>query len=306
MPKKINGEKPKIQCQGTSCGHRLLVRNAYNFYKSNNPIHNNEMCGGYAPICKGCLKELCMGSDNQININGLMYVLKFLNKPFIKDVYLKLLNSEGGFDLGTYLKDISFNAYVGLQFSDSDDSNSIKNNTVAKNEIKDITSDIIIKWGQGYSKEDYKILEGMYDKWTEKYKSDTLAEQKTFKFLCLKEFEIMKFRSEGKPVDKLEDTYIKFMNAANVTPRDSIASDPDNMNSLGVWIQEIERTRPAEYFKNKKIYEDFDQLTKYLQRFIFRPLKNLLTGSRDFDSEFNVENLSHQEEIGSYDEKKKE
>ncbi|MFC0903854.1 hypothetical protein ACFHWD_04010 [Clostridium sp. MT-14] len=173
MPKKINREKPKIQCQGTSCGHRLLVRNAYNFYKSNNPIHNNEMCGGYAPICKGCLKELCMGSDNQININGLMYVLKFLNKPFIKDVYLKLLNSEGGFDLGTYLKDISFNAYTELRFSDSDDykeenvplninNKDIDNTNIFTRKDEKVKSEVVELIGYDlfcqYSKADQKFL----------------------------------------------------------------------------------------------------------------------------------------------------
>ena len=33
-----------------------------------------------------------------------------------------------------------------------------------------------------------------------------------------------------------------------------------------------------------------EPIKDYYNRFILRPLKNLLTGSRDFDHEFNVEN----------------
>jgi hypothetical protein len=107
----------------------------------------------------------------------------------------------------------------------------------------------------------------------------------------------MKTRAQGKPVDKLEDTFIKFMNAANVTPKDANAiADLDNSNSLGVWIKDIEKYRPAEYFENKKKYSDFDNLMDYLNRFILRPLKNLLTGSRDFDKEFNVEDIAKEKE----------
>lgn len=299
MPRKARAEtnrNPKLQCQG-GCD-RTLARNKHNFYQSNNSIHNTDFYGGFAPICKGCMRSMCFDANNNIDINGLLKVLKLLDKPFIQLEYIKLL-SEGNFDLGNYLKDISLNSYGNKHFIDSDNYNNEINNTkdiMSESNNFEITPELIIKWGKGYNKEDYKILENMYEQWTTKYKSDTLAEQKTFKFLCLKEFEIMDARTNNKPVDKLEDTYIKFMNAANVTPKDSNASDPDNMNSLGIWIHEIEKTRPAEYFKDKKIYKDFDSLTDYLQRFIFRPLKNLLTGSRDFDSEFNVEHMTDMEQ----------
>ena len=40
------------------------------------------------------------------------------------------------------------------------------------------------------------------------------------------------------------------------------------------------------YFEDKKLYEDYDHIKEYIDRFLFRPLKNLITGSRDFDKEF--------------------
>ena len=47
-------------------------------------------------------------------------------------------------------------------------------------------------------------------------------------------------------------------------------------------------TGVAEYFKDKSIYEDYDGILDYIKRFVFRPLKNLLTGTREFDKEFNI------------------
>ena len=54
-------------------------------------------------------------------------------------------------------------------------------------------------------------------------------------------------------------------------------------------------TRDENYVLPK---EDFDSLKEYLERFIFRPLKNLLIGTREFDGEFNVEEDSSGDKDG--------
>ncbi len=156
----------------------------------------------------------------------------------------------------------------------------------------DIPKELIIKWGRfkNYTLEDYEFLEENYNSWITECKSDTLAEKKLYKEICLKELEIRKLREDGKPTDKQVDTLQKLMDAANVKPKDAnAANDPSNNNVLGLIIKDIEQYRPAEYFEDKKTYSDFDNMKDYLQRFVFRPLKNLLLGSRDFDKEFNIE-----------------
>ena len=60
----------------------------------------------------------------------------------------------------------------------------------------------------------------------------------------------------------MEETFRKLMSDANVTPRDAnAANDPENKNILGLWIKDIERTRPAEYFNDKSIYKDYDGIS---------------------------------------------
>lgn len=45
----------------------------------------------------------------------------------------------------------------------------------------------------------------------------TISEQKTFKLLAIKEFQIMKAVEKNSNTDKLEETYLKLMSAGNVT-----------------------------------------------------------------------------------------
>jgi hypothetical protein len=153
-----------------------------------------------------------------------------------------------------------------------------------------IQKEIIAKWGNGYNELDYVWLENTYSDWVNKYKSDTLSEQKTFKLLTIKEFQIMKAIENNSNTDKLEETYLKLMSAGNVTPRDANASmDDENTKGLGVWTKDIEKYRPAEYFADKKLYKDFDSLVDYLNRFVFRPIKNFLMKTKEYDGEFSIE-----------------
>ena len=50
----------------------------------------------------------------------------------------------------------------------------------------------------------------------------------------------------------------------------------------------IEKYTPAEYYKDKKLYRDYDNLGEYISRFLFRPLKNLMFGTQDRDYEYYV------------------
>ena len=79
------------------------------------------------------------------------------------------------------------------------------------------------------------------------------------------------------------------MDSAKLTPKSmSEVNETESQRVYGLWIADIEKYKPAEYFKDKSIYEDYDGILDYIKRFVFRPLKNLLTGTREFDKEFNI------------------
>lgn len=262
---------------------------------------------GKIPFCKPCIEKIFKKYLNEYKDDkkAIYLMCQRLDIPFKYSAYegaSKEAKSKKMDVYKTYF--IKLNSLGGTNNYGScfDDSDKWEDGDIVAYELDlddfEVTPKMIRFWGRGYSKEDYVYLEDAYKEWTTRYKCDTLAEEKTYKLLSLKELEIMKAREKGKDVDKLEETFRKLMSDANVTPREANAiNDPENMNSLGIWIKDIEKYRPAEYFEDKKIYSDFDSLKEYLDRFVFRPLKNLLLGTREFDKDFNVENVTKEEEI---------
>ena len=66
------------------------------------------------------------------------------------------------------------------------------------------------------------------------------------------------------------------------------AKSGDEESSFCLLYTSIEKYTPAEFYKDKKLFKDADDIGSYASRFIFRPLKNLLTGSKDLDKEFKL------------------
>jgi hypothetical protein len=285
-----NAVKNKLTC--TCCGQESSERN---FYISKSFIYK---ANSHLPICKTCLGDLydkyyskyqdyklalyymCRAVSICFNLGSYNAVLQEIQNgktTNVWQIYMTKLNSLGGKN------------GAGDDFDSSDDVNVVAQ-IEDSNEERGLSKDILIKWGNGYNDDDYIWLENTYNEWVGKYKSDTLSEQKTFKLLAIKEFQIMKAVEKNSNTDKLEETYLKLMSAGNVTPRDANASmDDENTKGLGVWTKDIEKYRPAEYFADKKLYKDYDSLIDYLNRFVFRPIKNLLMKTKEYDGEFSIE-----------------
>lgn len=282
--------KNDIKC--TCCGKETSERN---FYISKSFIYK---ATSHLPVCKTCLGNIydryyekyqdyklalyymCRSVGICFNLGSYNAVLQEIQNgktTNVWQIYMTKLNS-----LGT-------KNGAGDDF-DSSDSIDIEAEIQNSSEERGLTKEIICKWGNGYNDDDYIWLENTYNDWVSKYKSDTLSEQKTFKLLAIKEFQIMKAVEKNGNTDKLEETYLKLMSAGNVTPRDANASmDDENTKGLGIWTKDIEKYRPAEYFADKKLYKDFDNFIDYLNRFVFRPIKNFLMKTKEYDGEFSIE-----------------
>ncbi|GEM_PF-4056694 len=318
--KALDGESPTINCP--ECNRNLHPRNYFTINK-NSEAHKLYAGTGRIPICKDCIKKRSVNENGTPNMDGIKWCCKWFDIPFLQSLVLTYMQQDK-WSIGYYKKNIVLNSkYRTWTYEDGERyaSDGIdKNNPIDTKQKTDafnfedeeesdfeVTRTMVKFWGRGYEKEDYEFLETCFYEWTTQYKCDTLAEKKTYKFLSLKELEINKGRERKDNIDKLEESFRKLMSDANVTPRDAnAANDPENMNSLGVWIKDIERYKPAEYFEDKKLYDDFDGIKDYLERFVFRPLKNLLTGSRDFDKEYNVESdneyVENEEDISENEE----
>lgn len=281
-------DKPKLVC--TCCGKDKSDRE---FYMSKSYIYQ---AIGKVPICKTCIGGvydkyyskyknehlaiyyMCRALGicfNLASFNGAMSELEKNNKDtLIWQIYMTKLNSLGGVN----------GAGDDFDSSDSIDVEVIKENTSV------IDKEVVKRWGRSFTDEELQWLEDDYMDWTTHNDCSKLSVQRLVQMICIKELEIRNARSKGDSTEKLEKALLTLMDNSSLTPKTMSAMNETNSTRVyGLWLQDIETRRPAEYFKDKSIYFDYDHIKEYFERFVLRPLKNLLIGTRDFDKEFNVE-----------------
>ena len=265
------------------CKRKHGVLPMADFYTaSNTTFYNN----GKFNICKHCLKEYLYDGD-EININKLKNVLRIFDLPFLEKEYTSAVEGKNE-TFGTYMKNVMLN-HKGEGWLDGDN---VTNDKVIKPTISKNHSsyELAKKWGIGFSEEDLQWLEDSYVEWTTENDCHKLSAKKLIKMICIKELEIRKAIEAGLATDKLEKSLLELMNNSNLTPKTmGTNNDDDSAKTYGEFIRDIERYRPCEYFDNKEIYEDADGIGQYFKDFVLRPLKNLVTNSREFVGKYSIQ-----------------
>ena len=158
----------KQECQ--EC-HKNLALNR--FYNSNNRLFKN----GKAPICSSCIKEKL----NYDDINTVYQVLRQLDIPFIKDMWEKAIKSKTS-TFGQYMTWInSLPQYNGMNWQDSvfeitqEKQEQSNEHAEVKTNKKDfvVTDEILERWNEGYSAEEYRQFEKKYNKLIRNYGEKT-------------------------------------------------------------------------------------------------------------------------------------
>lgn len=284
-------EEPKSTILCTCCGVEKAEKN---FYMSKSYIYK---AINKVPICKKCIGTVYdkYYEKNKIEKLSIYYMCRALGICFnlasfngaiselekgskdtpIWQVYMTKLNSLGGVN----------GAGDDFDGSDNIDVEEVKENSSV------IDKEVVKRWGRSFTDDELQWLEDDYLDWTTHNDCSKLSVQRLVQMICIKELEIRTARSKGDSTEKLEKALLTLMDNSSLTPKTmSAINETDSAKVYGIWLKDIEKYRPAEYFQDKSIYFDFDHIKEYFERFILRPLKNLLTGSRDFDKEFNVEN----------------
>ena len=167
----------------------------------------------------------------------------------------------------------------------------------AKSEESTISASAVDRWGIGFTEADYKLLDDHY-RLLKKFNPNCDNNQEIFvKDLCYTKLLQMKaMRGEGKSDDF--DKYTRlyrdtFKQAGLKTIQET---DNSSEETLGVTLATIAQYTPEEYYKDKKLYKDFDGLGEYIKRFITRPLRNLQHGTTDRDPEYCVKDKDEYED----------
>lgn len=273
---------------GKTCKKKGGIKKETEFYMATSELFN----GKKIHICKECIHDYAYGNGNSPDVDRFKELLRASDYPFYKDVWDSSFNDLKMETVGAYFKNIWLN-YKQKTWKDSDSLCESNIKAIEEQELlsKDYNDSKLSNiWGRGYTIDELHWLEDYYESWRNKFGLEDLPVQRLARRISITELKIRKAEENGDNTDKLDKSLMELMDKASLTPKNlKGTAETDSQKAWGLFIRDIEKTKPAEFYKNKKLYEDHDGLLDYFKRFILRPMRNLLTGTRIFDKEYNIE-----------------
>lgn len=285
----------------TCCG-KSYKRQNNNFPSTKSPLFASN--NGYVTVCKNCtdkyyyqVVDFFSGNEEKAieRICGLYdwfydeYAVA-ASRRISADrsrigAYPAKLNLRQSADSGSTFLD-----YIKLKANEAIDTYE-RLEEVKQNDPASISDRTVKKWGLGYTPEEYDLLNSHY-KTLKDQASDDLVTENLIRELCT--IKVQQSRSlilgEVDKYVKLTDLYQRTLGNANLKPKNNKETELSAQSDMfGTWARDIEKYAPADFFSDKKIYKDYDGLGDYFNRFIVRPFKNLITGSKEMDSEFSIQ-----------------
>lgn len=298
-PTKINTKKTvsidteivkrKYRC--SCCGNEYDKPNG-NFSPTNLPLFKDS---GFYPVCKSCMDSFCSEMTDVFSGNeekAIEYICQmqgvyFNESPLAASNKISAHRSR----LSTYISKVQIKPWIGKTYIDTLKEKFNEENGKLIESIDDIddvkeyrlTPKMIKFWGAGYDAAVYPTLQGYYDELLKlcENKPD-VKKQKMMKNLCLLEYQMSVNIQAGKDIGTLSNSYKTMFEAAELKTDDADISN----DAFGKWILDIEKYCPAEMYDDKKKYHDFFGIVDYIERFMFRPLRNLIFGTKEKEKEF--------------------
>ena len=287
------------KCVCCSCGEPLALTK---FYKSNSVFYAD----GHLPICKECFSSKFGHFAAEYHSNKMaMQRMCMTFDIYFNEAAFDSCDTDDSTVLGNYFRKLNLSQHKGKTFEDSikegfdlsGDRKPVKetqevvnvDNDDEENENADmIDPSDIEKWGAGLEPTDYTILNSHYRLLSSSNPQCDGNAEIFIIDLCYTKMQQMKAVRESRVDDykKLTESYIKsFTQAGLKTVKDTNAMEDF---TIGVNAETIEKYTPAEYYKNRSLYKDHDNIGDYIDRFLLRPLRNLMRGTKDRDAEFFV------------------
>lgn len=281
----------------TACGYSWDNQDKH-FFMSDSPLYQKN--NGYINVCINCLEmyfdqltEYYSGDEQM----AIKHICMQYDVPYSDDIWETSEDLRANSRLKKYFSgvkrsdvDTSFIGSLTREFIDLRDNGMIINSVdEAKNSDTDITGATVARWGSGFAESDYRTLEEHY-KFLKKHNPNADANQEIFiKDLCYTHLlKMQAIRDTGNVMEfeKLNRAYRDTFKQAGL--RTVEEKDTSKDETLGVTLATISKYTPEEYYKNKKLYTDFDGIGDYFKRFVLRPMKNIAFGSKDEDKEYFV------------------
>lgn len=293
-----SNQKTEKKYKCTACGASWDIQKSH-FSKSSSPLFQSN--NGYIHICNKCrddyynelvslykgneehaIRHMCIEFGWVYHIDALVAARQISDDRSRISHYLAKKNLGQTAEVGTtYIDSLKFD-YENKLIEEK------KRVITSAEDIEDITEfeltpRMIKFWGTGYDPKVYPMLQGYYDELLKLCeKKPDVKKQKMMKNLCLLEYQMQINIQAGKDIGTLSNSYKSMFEAAELKVDEADTSN----DAFGKWIMDIEKYSPAEYYKDKNKYHDFFGIIEYIERFMFRPLKNLIFGTKEKEEEF--------------------
>ena len=300
--------KPKDEIKCLCCG-LIYPKKADNFPTTRSPLFAEN--DGYLPICKECVAKYYMllfdffDKDPYAALERCCQIFDWYYNEKIADSILSSTGNKNpatGYpgraamtqhrSLGdTYLDTIRDRADVDVGAIVKPDLNiCAKSDTFKGNATDtDVEDDLLKKWGNRCTTEEMRMLEDHYNMLHRSAESISVVQESLIFDLC--RIHLMKTQAlNAKKYDdynKMSTLYQKTLTTANLEPKRKDNTTKE-LETWGLFVSTIEKYTPAEYYKDKKLFTDFDGIKEYFERFILRPLRNLFFGRHDLDPEYSI------------------
>lgn len=273
-------------CLGCNRMHDLTE-----FYESDNLYHANAV----SPYCKNASREIMTYYFKQTGKleTALYFTCSIMGYPFLKEVFeafKEKLATKKNIGNSTNYFEIYYKEFKAMTNFEDEESVDFTMTDIALSSVTDIKKSeaslkldmegLSLVWG---SKDiaDLQFLEYRY----EVYTRDVLltpAQETLYRQLCLVELSKRQKESLGDTTNTEQKMILDLMSKLKI---DNFAvtqekSDIDRM--LEGQIAEMEKNMPCEIYDQKELYKDYCGIGAYWNDYILRPVKNLLTGSKDY------------------------
>jgi hypothetical protein len=269
----------------------------YKKLDDNFPASQSELYAGWEyhlPICKRCMDRLfehyteVYGGDEDTAIRRICEKFDIYYSVSLLNASRKITKNRSR--IHTYISKANLVQYKGKTYDTTLDEE--RKDSVVENpdDIEDfsqykLTPKMIKFWGSGYEPMVYPTLQGYYDELLKLCaEKPDVKKQKMMKNLCLLEYQMQINIQAGKDIGTLSNSYKAMFEAAELKTENADISN----DAFGRWIMDIEKYCPAEFYQDKKKYHDFFGIVEYIERFMFRPLKNLIFGTKEKEKEYWV------------------
>lgn len=296
---QFDPSKHIYQC--TACGAGFTSKKN-NFQKSNSPLFQSN--DGYLPWCKECTDKYFIFLTALYNGNQYHAIEHFCQQAdwvYEENPLIAAHETESGHRdrslISHYAAKKNLNCQGRKTFIDTIKYNfEKKNGTIitsveqAKSDDVSISASAIDRWGVGFKDIDYKNLDEHYRMLKRNNPNADNNQEIFIKDLC--NINMLKIRAlqcnNSKEYSDLVEQYAKTFKQAGL--RTIEEKDASNDETFCMTLGFISEYTPEEFYIDKKLYSDNDNIGDYIERHITRPMINLETGSEIRDKEFFVPN----------------